>query len=52
MKNFLPVLTLLAVASVGASAADIVDTAVSADRRQLYLWVDDNYFSRSTTTTL
>ncbi len=22
------------------------------DRRQLYLWVDDNYFSRSTTTTL
>ena len=30
MKHFLPVLTLLAVASVGASAADIVDTAVSA----------------------
>ena len=30
MKHFLPVLTLLAVASVAASAADIVDTAVSA----------------------
>ena len=30
MKHFLPVLALLAVASVGASAADIVDTAVSA----------------------
>jgi uncharacterized surface protein with fasciclin (FAS1) repeats len=30
MKHFLPVITLLAVASVGASAADIVDTAVSA----------------------
>lgn len=30
MKRFLPVFTLLAVFSFGASAADIVDTAVSA----------------------
>jgi hypothetical protein len=37
-----------------ADTAALFDIAQRLDfvRRQLFLWVDDNYFSRSTTTTL